>query len=47
MTDDELLIEYLLQAEEWQQQGHSFTVEELAPDCPPLWPALREARTNG
>jgi tetratricopeptide (TPR) repeat protein len=42
MTLDEQLVDLLVVAEEWQQEGRSFTVAELCPDRPELWAQLRE-----
>jgi WD40 repeat protein/tetratricopeptide (TPR) repeat protein len=42
MTLEERLVDLLVQAEEWQQQGRAFTVADLCPDQPELWPQLRE-----
>ncbi len=42
MTLDERLVDLLVQAEEWQQEGRLFTVAELCPDQPELWDPLQE-----
>lgn len=42
MVADEALIDLLVRAEDWQRQGRTFTVRELCPDRPELWPTLRE-----
>ncbi len=46
VTLDDRLVDLLVQAEEWQEQGRPFTVEELCPDRPDLWPALRDLLTD-
>jgi WD40 repeat protein/tetratricopeptide (TPR) repeat protein/tRNA A-37 threonylcarbamoyl transferase component Bud32 len=42
MTLDERLVDLLVKAEEWQQEGRHFTVAELCPDQPELWGLLEE-----
>jgi WD40 repeat protein/tRNA A-37 threonylcarbamoyl transferase component Bud32 len=42
MSTDDSLIDLLMQAEEWQQQGRPFRIEELCPDRPDLWPTLKQ-----
>jgi WD40 repeat protein/tetratricopeptide (TPR) repeat protein len=42
MTIDDRLVDFLVQAEEWQQQGRAFTIPDLCPDQPELWGRLRE-----
>ena len=42
MRIDERLVELLLEAEEQLQRGETVSVENLCPESPELWPALRE-----
>jgi WD40 repeat protein/tRNA A-37 threonylcarbamoyl transferase component Bud32 len=46
MTLDERLVDLLVQAEEWQQQGRTFRISELCPDRPDLWAELEEMLTD-
>jgi serine/threonine protein kinase len=39
---DKRLVELLIEAEEWRQQGRAVTAEDLCPESPELWPSLRE-----
>jgi WD40 repeat protein/serine/threonine protein kinase len=41
-SSDERLVDLLMRAEEWQEQGRSFTVQQLCPEDPELWPELEE-----
>jgi WD40 repeat protein/tRNA A-37 threonylcarbamoyl transferase component Bud32 len=41
MSADDTMINLLMQAEEWQEQGRRFDVETLCPNRPDLWPTLR------
>jgi hypothetical protein len=43
MGIDERLVELLLEAEERLERGETVAVENLCPQSPELWPALREA----
>jgi eukaryotic-like serine/threonine-protein kinase len=42
MGIDERLVELLLEAEEQLQRGETVSVENLCPESPEIWPALRE-----
>jgi WD40 repeat protein/serine/threonine protein kinase len=46
MTLDEQLVDLLVQAEEWQQEGRPFRVAELCPDQPELWATLEQVLTD-
>jgi hypothetical protein len=42
MSGTDRLVDLLLLAEDWRRQGRAFTVEDLAPVEPQLWPTLRQ-----
>jgi WD40 repeat protein/tRNA A-37 threonylcarbamoyl transferase component Bud32 len=42
MFSDDDLIDFLTQAEEWNEQGRAFTVADLCPDHSEYWPRLEE-----
>src|SRR6516165_2205962 len=42
MVSDDDLIDLLMQAEEWRQQGHAFSVADLCPDHPEYWSRLED-----
>jgi WD40 repeat protein/predicted Ser/Thr protein kinase len=42
VATDKMLIDLVMLAEDWQQQGRSFSIEDLCPDRPELWPTLQD-----
>src|SRR3954451_20139814 len=42
MFSDDDLIDWLMEAEEWRQQGRAFSVADLCPDRPEYWSRLED-----
>ena len=42
MFSDDDLIDLLMQAEEWRQQGRAFSAADLCPDHPEYWSRLED-----